>query len=105
MAKLRRNFKHKMKQKEVKNYLDKIKPLIVGATAKQLFETCNELAQNPELRKRIEKEINIGLPDGYSFEITSAGFGRLHCPLAVMSNLSPAKGKAKGNKGKVKGNI
>ena len=59
--------------------------LFEGATAKQLFETCNELASNPELRKRLEEEISEGLPDGYSFEITPAGFGRLHCPLFVTS--------------------
>ena len=77
-------------QEEVKNYLDKIKPAVEGATARQLFENCNELASNPELREKCEKEMNQSLPDGYCFEITSAGFGKLHCPLAVTSNYPDA---------------
>ena len=52
-------------------------------TSTELFESMNELAENSDLRKRVEDGINDNLPEGYSFSIDGSGIGRLGCPLHV----------------------
>ena len=78
-------------QPEVKKYLDVIKPVLEGATAKQLFETCNELANNLEYRKQVEESINKTLPEGSSFYIDGAGIGHIQFPLYVSNQMGEIK--------------
>jgi len=75
-------------KEEVKKILDQIKPAIEEATSKQLFETCNDLASNPELREKVEKEIQATLPEGSSFRINEAGFGEMKLPLHISKYVS-----------------
>jgi len=83
---MRKNQKVKdQKDLKIKEYLKKIHKSLSGATSSELFKTMNDLAENPELRKRCEKEMNDSLPKGYSFSINSCGIGRLMCPLHITS--------------------
>jgi hypothetical protein len=43
-------------QEKVDNYLRKVKPLVESATAKELFENTAELANDPELPKKVERD-------------------------------------------------
>jgi len=64
-----------------------MKGFLEGATSKQLFETCNDLASNPELKQNIEKEIRATLPKGCYFRINEAGFGEFKLPLFVVKQI------------------
>ena len=72
---------------EAKEYLEKVKAVVEGATSKQLFETCNKLVSHPELRKSVEEEINKTLPAGCLFYIDGAGIGHIKFPLYVSNQM------------------
>ena len=65
------------KNDKIQNYIDKVKPLVEEATMKQLFDTMDDLASNPELRKQAEETIRKSLPEGCDFYINEQGMGHL----------------------------
>ena len=59
----------------VDEYIDSVKERIQSATSAELFNTANELSQNPELRGRVEKKMRDTLPEGFTFYINELGIG------------------------------
>ena len=81
----------------VSQILSRIKQAVEGATSKQLFETCNDLASSPELRVKVEKEIQDTLPEGTTFRINECGFGEMHFPLHIAGKIITEEPEIKEN--------
>jgi hypothetical protein len=54
---------------------------ITGCSAKDLFKFSQSLADDPELRKKVEAEMQSKMADGNSFYIDSYGLGHIHTPV------------------------
>ena len=57
----------------------------IGATWEEMMKTRESLAKDPELRRRIEKEINDKITDGSSFNIYEIGIGHFAGSLHISS--------------------